>query len=241
VEQSTSRPAAGGDAVGADRIVLAVDVGGSHVKLRVPSETTPRRFDSGRSLTPAKMVDGVGAAASGWSWDVVSVGIPAPVRGGKPIAEPVNLGEGWVGFDYERAFGKPTRVVNDATMQAIGSYEGGRMLFLGLGTGLGSTLIADGVVEPLELAHLPFRKKTFEDYVGDRARERRGRRKWKAAVFEAVERLSAAMEPDYVVIGGGGVRELDELPPNCRRGDNDHAFLGGFRLWLPEWTPQTDR
>jgi polyphosphate glucokinase len=177
------------------------------------------------------MVDGVLELASDWSWDRVSVGIPAPVRGGKPVAEPVNLGKGWVDFDYEAAFGKPTKVVNDAAMQALGSYEGGRMLFLGLGTGLGSALIVDGLVEPLELGHLPFRGKTFEDYVNTRARKKRGKKQWRATVFEVVERLTAAMEPDYVVIGGGGADDLDELPPNVRRGDNENAFVGGYRLW----------
>ena len=218
--------------------VLAIDVGGSHVKLLVSGESEPRRFDSGPDLTPEQMVEGVRAAADGWSWDVASVGVPTPIRGGKVIAEPVNLGEGWVGFDFERALGKPTKVVNDAVMQAIGSYDGGRMLFLGLGTGLGSALIVDGVVEPLELGHLPYRKKTFEDYVSERALERRGKKKWTEAVFDVVERLSAAMEPDYVVIGGGGVKHLDELPPNSRRGDNENAFRGGFRLWEPEWSPR---
>jgi polyphosphate glucokinase len=214
--------------------VLAVDVGGSHVKALLSGESERRRFDSGPKLTAKEMVDGVLRIAEGWSFDHASVGIPTPVRGNKPIAEPVNLGEGWVGFDYEAAFGVPTKVVNDAVMQAVGSYEGGRMLFLGFGTGLGSALIADGVVEPLELGHLPFRKKTFEDYVSERALKRNGKKKWRAAVFEVVERLSAAMEPDYVVIGGGGADELDELPPNARRGDNELAFMGGFRLWEPD-------
>jgi polyphosphate glucokinase len=214
--------------------VLAVDVGGSHVKALLSGESERRRFDSGPKLTAKEMVDGVLRIAEGWSFDHASVGIPTPVRGNKPIAEPVNLGEGWVGFDYEAAFGVPTKVVNDAVMQAVGSYEGGRMLFLGFGTGLGSALIADGVVEPLELGHLPFRKKTFEDYVSERALKRNGKKKWRTAVFEVVERLSAAMEPDYVVIGGGGADELDELPPNARRGDNELAFMGGFRLWEPD-------
>jgi polyphosphate glucokinase len=218
------------------RSVLAVDVGGSHVKARLTGESDRRRFDSGPDMTPQQMVEGVHALAAGWFFDRVSVGIPTPVRGGKPIAEPVNLGDGWVGFDYDAAFGVPTKVVNDAVMQAIGSYDGGRMLFLGLGTGLGSALVADGVVEPLELGHLPFRKKTFEDYVSARALERHGKKKWREAVFEVVERLSAAIEPEYVVIGGGGADELDELPPNSRRGDNEQAFVGGFRLWEPEWT-----
>ena len=218
-----------------DRVVLAVDVGGSHVKVLASNESERRRFKSGPSLTAEQMVAGVLETVEGWSWDVASVGIPTPIRGGKVIAEPINLGEGWVGFDYEAAFGKPTKVVNDATMQAVGSYEGGRMLFLGLGTGLGSTFIADGVIEPLELGHLPFRKKTFEDYVSEHALEKSGKKKWTEAVFETVERLTAAMEPDYVVLGGGGTDELDELPPDCRRGDNLNAFLGGFRLWDPDW------
>ena len=154
--------------------VLAVDVGGSHVKALVPGEAERRRFDSGPSLTAQEMADGVLRIVEGWTFDRVSVGVPTPVRGGKPIAEPVNLGDGWVGFDYEGAFGAPTRVVNDAVMQAIGSYEGGRMLFLGLGTGLGSALIVEGAVEPLELGHLPYKKKTFEDYVSERALVERG-------------------------------------------------------------------
>ncbi|HEX5582657.1 hypothetical protein [Gaiella sp.] len=217
------------------QIVLGVDVGGSNVKLLASDQTGRRRFKSGPKLGPAEMADGVLEAADGWRWDVVSIGIPAPVHAGKVVTEPANLGSGWVGFDLEAAFGKPTKVVNDAAMQAIGSYEGGRMLFLGLGTGLGSTVIADGIVEPLELAHLPFRKHTFEDYVGRRALEKRGKKKWKAAVFDTVEHLSAALEPDYIVLGGGEVRELDELPPKCRRGANENAFLGAFRLWDPEW------
>ena len=218
--------------------VLAVDVGGSHVKALLSGESERRRFDSGSDLTPQAMVEGVLRLAEGWQFDRVSVGIPAPVRDGKPIAEPVNLGKGWVGFDYEGAFGVPTKVVNDAVMQAIGSYEGGRMLFLGLGTGLGSALITNGVVEPLELAHLPYRKKTFEDYVSQRALQRDGKKKWRKAVFDVVERLSAAIEADYVMIGGGGADELDELPPNSRRGENERAFAGGFRLWDPDWGPR---
>ena len=215
--------------------VLTVDVGGSHVKLLTSAETEPRRFDSGPKLTAREMVAGVLAAGEGWSWDVVSFGIPTPVHADRVIAEPVNLGDGWIGFDYEGAFGKPTKIVNDAAMQAIGSYEGGRMLFLGLGTGLGSALVVDGIVEPLELGHLPYRKSTFEDYVSERAHKRRGKKKWKAAVFDVVERLAAATEPDYVVLGGGAVEDLDELPKNCRRGANTNAFTGGFRIWDPDW------
>ena len=218
--------------------VLAIDVGGSHVKLLASGEHESRRFASGRKLTPEQMVEGVRAHVDGWAWDVASIGVPTPVRGGKVIAEPVNLGRGWVGFDFEQALGKPVRLINDAAMQAIGSYEGGRMLFLGLGTGLGSALVVDGIVEPLELGHLPYRKATFEEYVSERALEKRGKARWRKAVFDVVERLSAAMEPDYVVLGGGGAKLLDELPPNSRRGGNENAFVGAFRLWEPEWTPR---
>jgi polyphosphate glucokinase len=218
-----------------ERVVLAVDVGGSHVKALASDQKERRRFISGPSLTAEKMVTGVLKAVADWNWDVVTVGIPTPIRNGKVVSEPVNLGDGWVGFDYEAAFGKPTQLVNDAAMQAIGSYRGGRMLFLGLGTGLGSTMIVNGEVEPLELGHLPFRKKTFEDYVGERGLEKLGKKKWRKAVFEVVGQLSAAMEPDEIVLGGGGVDELDELPEGCRRGENENAFLGGFRLWDPDW------
>jgi polyphosphate glucokinase len=177
------------------------------------------------------MVDGVLELVDGWSWDLVSVGIPTPVHGGRVAVEPINLGKGWTGFDYAAAFGKPTKVVNDAAMQALGSYEGGRMLFLGLGTGLGSALVVDGVVEPMELGHLPFRKKTFEDYVGERGRKRRGRKRWEKAVRQTVETFTEALDPEYVVLGGGNADKLSELPPLCRLGDNENAFLGGFRLW----------
>jgi polyphosphate glucokinase len=216
-----------------ERIVLAVDVGGSHVKALASNQTERRRFASSSELTPQEMVAGTLEAVEGWEWDVVSVGIPTPVRDNRPSSEPVNLGKGWVDFDYEAAFGKPTKVVNDAVMQAVGSYQGGRMLFLGLGTGLGSTLIVDGTVVPLEAGHLPFRKKTFEDYVGEAYLEEHGLKHWTKAVVETVALLAAATEPDEVVLGGGGVKELDELPPNCRRGANENAFLGGFRLWDP--------
>jgi polyphosphate glucokinase len=214
--------------------VLAVDVGGSNVKVLVSSGGGERRrFASGPELTPTEAVDGVAALTGDWSYDAVSVGIPAPVRDGRVVSEPINLGPGWVGFDFEAAFGKPTKVVNDATMQALGSYEGGRMLFLGLGTGLGSTLIVDGVVAPMELGHLPFRKATFEDYVGERGRKRLGKKKWRETVAEAIERLTAALEPDYVVLGGGNAKKVGDLPANVRLGANENAFLGAFRLWDP--------
>jgi polyphosphate glucokinase len=217
-------------------VVLAVDVGGSHVKALASNRRERRRFVSGRSLTPQEMVAGTLEAVNGWSWSRVTVGVPAPVRAGKVVSDPANLGAGWVGFDFESAFGKPTKVVNDAVMQAVGSYQGGRMLFLGLGTGLGSAMIVDGTIEPLELAHLPYRKKTFEDYVGERGLKKLGKKKWTKAVFATVEHLAAALEPDEVVLGGGGVKELEELPEGCRRGENENSFLGGFRLWDPDWT-----
>jgi polyphosphate glucokinase len=212
-------------------MVLAVDVGGSHVKVLRSGETEPRRFDSGPKLTAQEMVDRVMQAVAGWDYDAVTVGIPAPIHGGRLAVDPVNLGKGWVRFDFEGAFGKPTKIVNDAAMQAVGSYGGGRMLFLGLGTGLGSAVIDGGIVEPMELGHLPFRKKTFEDYVGTAALKRKGKRRWRKAVLDTLDHFYRAMEPDYVVLGGGNVDELEELPPYARRGDNMNAFTGGFRLW----------
>ncbi len=224
------------------RTVLAVDVGGSHVKLLVSSETERRRFRSGPKLTAAEMVAGVLEQAGTWNYDVVSVGIPAQVRGGLVVHDPVNLGTGWVGFDYKAAFGKPTKVINDAAMQAIGAYDGGRMLFLGLGTGLGSAMIVDGLLEPMELGHLPFRKATYEDYVGKRGLKRLGPRRWRKRVLETIEELSAALEPDYVVLGGGNARELGRLPANVRLGGNEDAFSGGFELWnRRDGAPSPDR
>src|SRR3989441_4215887 len=211
--------------------VLVVDVGGSHVKMLATGETERRRFESGPKLTPPQMVDGVRDAATGWEWERVSVGVPAPVLGGRVACDPVNLGKGWAGFEYAAAFGRPTKVVNDAAMQALGSYEGGRMLFLGLGTGLGSAMIVDGILEPMELGHLPFRKATYEDYVGERGFDRLGKKRWRKLVAEVIEDFRAALEPDYVVLGGGNADDLDELPPGVRRGENENAFLGGFRLW----------
>jgi polyphosphate glucokinase len=168
---------------------------------------------------------------SDWQYDAVAIGYPGPVTHGKPIAEPHNLAPGWVGFDFQTAFGRPVKIINDAAMQALGSYRGGKMLFLGLGTGLGSAMIVDGLVEPMELAHLPYKKGTFEDYVGQRELDRKGKEKWRQHVADVVAKLVAALEPDDVVLGGGNVKNLKELPPGCRAGDNANAFLGGFRLW----------
>lgn len=214
--------------------VLVVDIGGSHVKLRATGQGARRKFDSGPTLTPKTMVAGVHKLTRGWQYDVVSIGYPGPVLHGRPVQEPHNLARGWVGFDYEAAFGRPVKIVNDAAMQALGSYEGGRMLFLGLGTGLGSTLIVEGIVHPLELGHLPYRNATFEDYVGLRGLQKRGKKKWRRTVDEVVTRLAAAMQPDTVVIGGGNVKKLKTLPPGCRTGLNANAFRGGFRLWASE-------
>jgi polyphosphate glucokinase len=212
--------------------VLAVDVGGSHVKELLNGLDERRRFASGPKLTAEEMVAGVLEQTADWEYVGITVGVPAPVVDGRVVREPVNLGKGWTGFDFEAAFGKPTKVINDAAMQALGSYEGGRMLFLGLGTGLGTTMILDGVVAPMELGHLPYRKATFEDYVGEAGLERVGHKRWKKSVHETIAYLSAAVLPDYVVLGGGNARELGELPPNCRLGHNEDAFLGGFRLWV---------
>jgi polyphosphate glucokinase len=215
-----------------DRVVLAIDVGGSHVKLLTSAGADGRRrFASGPDFAPQQLLAGVKAETRDWPFDVVSIGIPAPVREGRVVAEPVNLGSGWVGFDFQEALGKPTKVVNDAAMQALGSYDGGKMLFLGLGTGLGSTLVVEQVVVPMELGHLPFRDATFEDYVGERGRERHGKKKWQKAVAETIEVLTAALEPDYVVLGGGNAKKLEALPANARLGENENAFMGAFRLW----------
>ncbi|MEP6548529.1 MAG: ROK family protein [Gammaproteobacteria bacterium] len=218
--------------------ILAIDVGGNHVKTRVFGRREMRQFESGPHLTPRKMVDQVHELTGDWKFDAVSIGYPGVVLHGRVVVEPHNLGPGWVGFDFRKAFGRPTRIINDAAMQAIGSYEGGRMLFLGLGTGLGSALIVDGIVAPMELAHLPFKKgRSFEDYVGERGLRRLGGKKWRQNVNEMVERLSTVLEADYVVIGGGNARKLKRLPKNARLGSNDFAFLGGFRLWrAPHFT-----
>ncbi len=211
--------------------VLVVDVGGTHVKILASGQNTPRKFVSGPKMTPKQMVSGVKALAAGWKYDAVSIGYPGLVLHGKIAHDPHNLAPGWVGFDFRKAFGCPVRVINDAAMQAWGSYKGGSMLFLGLGTGLGSAMIVDGVLEPMELGHLPYRKATYEDYVGSRGLERFGRKKWRKYVADVVERLANALEPDDIVVGGGNAKELKELPKGSRQGDNLNAFAGGFRLW----------
>ena len=212
--------------------ILVVDVGGTHVKLLATGRKTVIKIPSGPSLTANKMVQVVKHAVAGWKYDVVSIGYPGPVVHGRPMSEPHNLGKGWVGFNFAKAFGCPVKLINDAAMQAIGSYKGGRMLFLGLGTGLGSALIVDGVIEPMEIAHLPYKHgRTYEDYLGLAGLKRRGKKKWKSHVMDVIEKLKHALEPDYVVLGGGNVKLLKKLPPGLRRGDNANAFRGGFRMW----------
>lgn len=211
--------------------VLVVDVGGTHVKIRVSGKRVSRKFPSGPTLTAKQMVSEVKKLAKDWQYDVVSVGYPGSVIRQRPAAEPHNLGMGWVGFDFEKAFGRPVRVVNDAAMQALGDYKRGKMLFLGLGTGLGSALIADGVLLPMELGHLPYRSGTFEDYVGLRGLKKWGQRKWRRLVADVVARLAVALQAEEVVLGGGNVKKLKALPPGSRACDNANAFTGGFRLW----------
>jgi polyphosphate glucokinase len=212
--------------------VLVIDVGGTNVKLKTTDQDEVRKFPSGPDLTPQQMAATVLQTVADWDYEAVSIGYPGPVVRGRIVLDPVNLGRGWVDFDFAKVFGKPVRLINDAAMQALGSYQGGRMLFLGLGTGLGNTLILDGVVASLELGHLPYRKgKSFEQYVGAAALARLGKRKWRVVVADVVARLRHALVADYVVLGGGNVKKLDELPPDCRIGDNSNAFVGGGRLW----------
>ena len=211
--------------------VLVIDVGGTHVKILVTGQKEHRQFPSGPTLTAKQMVAGVKQLAAEWKYDTISIGYPGRVRRGRVDAEPHNLAPGWVGFDFEAAFARPVKVLNDAAMQALGSYRGGEMLFLGLGTGLGSALVANGVVVPMELAHLPFKTRTYEDYMGLRGLERLGKKKWRKYVEYGVARLIDALLPEDVVIGGGNVKDLKQLPLGCRAGDNANAFVGGFRMW----------
>ena len=216
--------------------VLVVDVGGTHVKVLATGQKQHREFTSGPKLSAKQMVAGAKKLAKDWRYDAVSIGYPGVVINNRPLADPWNLGPGWAGFDFEAAFRCTVKVINDAAMQALGSYEGGKMLFLGLGTGLGSAMIVDGIVEPMELGHLPYRRCTFEDYLGVSGRARLGNKKWEQAVRDVVARLIAALEPADVVLGGGNVNNLKRLPPGCRMGDNANAFVGGFRLWKkPQW------
>ncbi len=212
--------------------ILAIDVGGSHVKVLATGRRKPLKIESGPKMTASQMVRKVQQGTTEWHYSAVSIGYPGPVLHGKPVSEPSNLGGGWVGFDFTKAFGCPVHVINDAAMQALGSYKDGHMLFLGLGTGLGSALIVDGVLEPMELAHLPYKKgRTYEDQVGKAALKRLGKKKWRHGVADVVKRLKAALEADDVVIGGGNAKLLHKLPEGVRLGSKANAFVGGYRLW----------
>ncbi len=212
--------------------ILVIDIGGKNIKARLQGQEEIRKIISGPSLTPQKLIDAVKAIAADWPHDAISIGFPGPILSGRALLEPVNLGQGWVEFDFSTAFGCPVKIINDAAMQALGSYEGGRMLFLGLGTGLGSTLIIDGVIAALELGHLPYRKGlSFKDYVGEKGRRERGPRKWRESVFDVVARLKNAVIADYVVLGGGNAKKMEDLPPRTILGSNVNAFVGGERLW----------
>jgi polyphosphate glucokinase len=212
--------------------VLVIDVGGTHVKILATGRKEHREVESGPTMTAQQMVTEVKQLAAGWKYEAMAIGYPGPVVHNRSLHEPQNLGGGWVGFDFPRAFGCPVKLINDAAMQALGNYKGGHMLFLGLGTGLGSAMIVDGIVEPMELAHLPYKKgRTYEDYLGLGGLKRLGKKRWRHHVTVVVEQLKAALEPDDVVIGGGNAKNLDELLPGCRLGDNANAFIGGFQPW----------
>ena len=211
--------------------VLAIDIGGTNVKFLATGQSEPRRFPSGRSLTPEQMVAQIKEMTQDWAYDVVAIGYPGLVLKGAIAKEPNNLAPGWIGFDFATAFGRPVKLMNDAAMQALGSYQGGTMLFLGLGTGIGTAMVVEGVVVPMELGHLSYRKGTYESYLGKRAYERLGKKKWRKVVEECTNRLISILELDDVVIGGGNVKKLKELPHQCRAGSNANAFLGGFRMW----------
>jgi len=219
--------------------VMVIDIGGNSVKVLVTGETDPRKFPSGPKLTPRQMVSAVLKLTEDWECDAVSIGYPGRVRDGRPVSEPYNLGRGWVKFDYAAAFGRPVKMMNDAAMQALGSYKSGTMLFLGLGTGLGTAMVVEGTMVPMELGHLSYKQGTYEDYLGHKGLERLGIKKWRACFREVVTRFITALELDEVVIGGGNVNKLDKLPPSCRAGDNALAFRGGVLLWEEDGRQKT--
>jgi hypothetical protein len=213
------------------RKILVVDVGGTHVKVLATGQRQSRKIPSGPAMTPGEMVAQVRRLVKDWPYDVVSIGCPGPVVHGRLFLEPHNLGKGWVNFDFAKHFGCPVKIINDAAMQALGSYVGGRMLFLGLGTGLGAAMIVDGALQPMEIAHLPYKKKTYEDYLGLRGLEHYGKKRWRRLVAKVTAELTEALLVDYVILGGGNAKKLKKLPPNVKLGNNANAFVGGFRLW----------
>jgi ROK family len=222
--------------------ILVIDVGGTHVKVRDTGRKNRVEILSGLKMTANKMVAAVRKITAGWKYDVVTIGYPGPVLHGHIVSEPHNLGRGWVKFNFKKAFGRPVKIINDAAMQALGSYQGKRMLFLGLGTGLGSAMIVDGVLEPMELAHLPYKKgRTYEDYVGLAGLKRLGKKKWRHHVNDVVNQLKAALEADYVVLGGGNAKLLKKLPPGSELGDNANAFRGGLRLWKKSYSHNSQK
>jgi predicted NBD/HSP70 family sugar kinase len=221
--------------------VLAIDIGGTHVKILATGHDERQEFESGPQLTPQSMVASVKKLAKDWKYELVSIGYPGRVRFNRPLAEPRNLAKGWVGFNFEAAFQRPVRIINDAAMQALGSYRGGTMLFLGLGTGLGSAMVVEGTVVPFELGQLSYKKGTVEDYLGRRGLQRLGKKKWRQEVAYCIGRLVPALQLDDVVLGGGNVKKLKTLPKGCRGGDNVNAFLGGFRLWEDDLLPRAPR
>ena len=212
--------------------VLVIDVGGTNIKMLADGQTEPRRYPSGPTMTPGRMIRVVKESVRDWKFDSVSLGFPGPIINECPLREPHNLGSGWIGFNFRKAFGCPVKIINDAAMQALGSYQGGRMLFLGLGTGLGAAMIVDGMLQPMELAHLIYKNgKTYEDYLGLRGLKRSGTKKWRKHVTTIVKQLKTALKADYVVLGGGNSKKLKKLPAGARLGSNRNAFLGGFRMW----------
>jgi len=212
--------------------ILVIDVGGTNIKMLATGQKEPRKSPSGPTMTPGKMVRVVKNSVRDWKYDCVSIGYPGPIIHGHPLREPHNLAGGWMGFNFRKAFGCPVKIINDAAMQALGSYKGGRMLFLGLGTGLGAAMIVEGTLQPMELAHLIYKNgRTYEDYLGLRGLERWGKKKWRRHVATITEKLKTALEADYVVLGGGNSKKLKKLPPGTRLGSNENAFLGGFRMW----------
>jgi len=218
--------------VGKSPRVLVIDVGGTNIKMLATGQKEPRKYPSGPGMTPRRMVRVVKKSVRDWKFDCVSLGFPGPVINGHPLREPHNLGRGWMGFNFRKAFGCPIKIINDAAMQALGSYKDGRMLFLGLGTGLGAAMIVEGILQPMELAHLIYKNgRTYEDYLGLRGLERSGKKKWRKHVATITKKLKTALGADYVVLGGGNSKKLKKLPPGTLLGNNENAFLGGFRMW----------